>query len=113
MTRREPKPTRTYTLVPYATLCRSCLPNDRAAERQIARIYYRFGLNARQIEILSRAAPKRDYYCQWRRGNRLFELGLGDVALAFTAASSKSDQLRIDELVAKHGTPALDRKSVV
>ena len=55
-------------------------------------IYRRFGLNDRQIEILARATPKRDYYCQSRRGNRLFELGLGEVALAFTAASAKSDQ---------------------
>ena len=55
-------------------------------------IYRRFGLNDRQIEILARATPKRDYYCQSRRGNRLFELGLGEVALAFTAASSKADQ---------------------
>ena len=79
------------------------LPNERAAEPQIARVYERFGLNDRQIEILSRATPKRDYYCQSRRGNRLFELGLGDIALAFTAASSKTDQIRIDELVAEHG----------
>jgi type IV secretion system protein VirB4 len=33
----------------------------------------------------------------------LFELGLGDVALAFTAASSKSDQAVIAEIVAEHG----------
>ena len=79
------------------------LPNERAFEPQIARIYERFGLNARQIEILGRAVPKRDYYCQSRRGNRLFELGLGEVALAFAAASSKTDQRRIGELVAEHG----------
>ncbi|WP_066652639.1 MULTISPECIES: conjugal transfer protein TrbE [Sphingomonas] len=79
------------------------LPNERAAEPQIARVYERFGLNDRQIEILSRATPKRDYYCQSRRGNRLFELGLGDVALAFSAASSKTDQIRIAEIVAAHG----------
>jgi type IV secretion system protein VirB4 len=79
------------------------LPNERAAEPQIARIYERFGLNDRQIEILSRATPKRDYYCQSRRGNRLFDLGLGEVALAFTAASSKTDQIRIGELTASHG----------
>ncbi|SNT24320.1 conjugal transfer protein TrbE [Sphingopyxis indica] len=79
------------------------LPNERAMEPQIAAIYARFGLNARQVEILSRATPKRDYYCQSRRGNRLFELGLGDVALAFTAASSKTDQQRIADLVAEHG----------
>ncbi|HEX2814443.1 MAG TPA: conjugal transfer protein TrbE [Sphingopyxis sp.] len=79
------------------------LPNERAAEPQIARIYERFGLNDRQIEILSRATPKRDYYCQSRRGNRLFELGLGDVALAFTAASSKTDQIKIGELIEARG----------
>ncbi|MBJ7499321.1 MAG: conjugal transfer protein TrbE [Sphingopyxis sp.] len=79
------------------------LPNERAAEPQIARVYERFGLNDRQIEILSRATPKRDYYCQSRRGNRLFELGLGDVAFAFTAASSKTDQIEIGELVETRG----------
>ncbi len=35
------------------------------------------------------------------RGNRLFELGLSEVALAFTAASSKTDQAAIAELSAK------------
>ncbi|WP_394439594.1 conjugal transfer protein TrbE [Sphingobium naphthae] len=82
------------------------LPNERAVEPQIAVIYERFGLNARQIEILSRATPKRDYYCQSRRGNRLFELGLGEVALAFAAASSKTDQRQIAELVETHGASA-------
>ncbi len=82
------------------------LPNERAAEPQIASIYERFGLNARQIEILSLATPKRDYYCQSRRGNRLFELGLGEVALAFAAASAKTDQLRIAELIEAHGPAA-------
>ncbi|MGY4307867.1 type IV secretion/conjugal transfer VirB4 family ATPase [Bradyrhizobium sp. USDA 4369] len=79
------------------------LPNERAIEPQIMAIYRRFGLNDRQIEILARATPKRDYYCQSRRGNRLFELGLGDVALAFTAASSKSDQSAIAEVLAACG----------
>ena len=79
------------------------LPNERAVEPQILSIYRRFGLNDRQIEILSRATPKRDYYCQSARGNRLFELGLGEVALAFTAASSKSDQLAIARIIENSG----------
>ena len=79
------------------------LPNERALEPQIATIYRRFGLNDRQIEILSRSVPKRDYYCQSRRGNRLFELGLSEVALAFTAASSKTDQAAIADLLAANG----------
>jgi len=79
------------------------LPNERAFEPQIAAIYRRFGLNDRQIEIVARSLPKRDYYCQSRRGNRLFALGLGEVALAFTASSSKSDHAAIDETLANHG----------
>lgn len=79
------------------------LPNERAAEPQITTVYRRFGLNDRQIEIIARATPKRDYYCQSARGNRLFELGLGEVTLAFTAASSKTDQRRIAELIDRHG----------
>jgi type IV secretion/conjugal transfer VirB4 family ATPase len=92
-----------------AAIVESCptrlfLPNERAIEPQILTVYRRFGLNDRQIEIISRATPKRDYYCQSRRGNRLFELGLGEAALAFTAASSKTDQVTIAELVAEHGS---------
>ncbi|MBX3482885.1 conjugal transfer protein TrbE [Phenylobacterium sp.] len=82
---------------------RILLPNERAIEPQITAIYRRFGLNDRQIEILARAMPKRDYYCQSRRGNRLFELGLSDVALALCATSSKSDQAAIAQTVAEHG----------
>src|SRR6266700_1677600 len=40
---------------------RILLPNERAIEPQITAIYQRFGLNDRQIELLSRATPKRDY----------------------------------------------------
>jgi type IV secretion system protein VirB4 len=82
------------------------LPNERAIEPQITAIYRRFGLNDRQIEILARATPKRDYYCQSRRGNRLFELGLGPIALAFCAASSKQDHATIERLIAEHGREA-------
>ena len=85
------------------------LANERALEPQIAATYRRFGLSDRQIEILSQATPKRDYYCQSRRGNRLFELGLGEVALAFAAASSKTDQALIAELFATHGRDGFAR----
>ncbi|MEQ1612088.1 MAG: conjugal transfer protein TrbE [Hyphomicrobiaceae bacterium] len=77
------------------------LPNDRALEPQMASVYERFGLNARQIEILSRAIPKRDYYAQTARGNRLFELGLGPVALAFAATSSPTEQRLIDQVLSQ------------
>ncbi|MHC1548073.1 conjugal transfer protein TrbE [Phyllobacterium sp. K27] len=81
------------------------LANERAIEPQIAAVYRQFGLNDRQIEIVARATPKRDYYCQSRRGNRLFELGMGHVALAFCAASDKAAHALIDELIREGGRP--------
>ncbi len=82
---------------------RLLLPNERAIEPQITAIYRRFGLNDRQIEIIARAMPKRDYYCQSRRGNRLFELGLSEVALALCAASSRQHQALIAKVYARSG----------
>lgn len=74
------------------------LPNANALEPQIAEIYRRFGLNSRQVQLIARAIPKRDYYLQSPRGNRLFELGLGEVALALCATSSPPDQAAISHL---------------
>lgn len=76
------------------------LPNERAIEPQQSEVYEDFGLNSRQIEIISKAIPKRDYYYQSPLGARLFELGLGPVALAFCGASSPVDQKRIDKCLA-------------
>ncbi|GAM07408.1 conjugal transfer protein TrbE [Novosphingobium sp. MBES04] len=89
---------------------RILLPNDRALEPGSREIYERFGLNARQIDLLARATPKRDYYLQSARGNRLFELGLGPLALALCGASDPASQARIDTLLTETGdTPFLAR----
>ena len=82
---------------------RILLPNDRAIEPQSREAYERFGLNDRQIELVSRATPKRYYHLQSARGNRLFELGLGPIALALCGASDPATQDRIDALLRKHG----------
>lgn len=81
---------------------RILLPNERAVEPQARAIYESFGLNARQIELIARATPKRDYYLQSARGNRLFELGLGPLALALCGASDPASQAWIDRLLANH-----------
>jgi len=81
------------------------LPNDRAVEPQARAAYERFGLNERQIELIARATPKRDYYLQSRRGNRLFNLRLGRIALAFCGASDPAAQQLIDRILANHGAP--------
>ena len=79
------------------------LPSPQAVEPQLRPVYEGFGLNARQIEMVARATPKRDYYVQSRLGNRLFDLQLGPVALAFVAASSPRDHALIDTVLAAHG----------
>ncbi|KAJ10327.1 conjugal transfer protein TrbE [Pseudomonas aeruginosa] len=81
------------------------LPNPQATEPQIRSIYEGFGLNGRQIEIVATAQPKRDYYYQSRAGNRLFDLDLGPVALAFVGASMPQDQRSIDDVLREAGVP--------
>jgi len=76
------------------------LPNDRAIEPQGRAGYERFGLNQRQIELIARATPKRHYYLQSSRGNRLFELGLGPIGAALCGSSDPNTQQRIDAILA-------------
>ena len=68
------------------------LPNASALNEDSAAFYRRFGLNKRQIEILAFSTPKKDYYYTSPRGHRLFELGLGELALAYCAGASKERQ---------------------
>ena len=75
------------------------LPNDRAIEPQSRAAYENLGLNERQIDLIARATPKRDYYLQSRRGNRLFDLALGRIALALCGASDPASQRLIDRLL--------------
>ena len=79
------------------------LPNDRAVEPQARDAYERFGLNGRQIELIARASPKRDYYLQSQRGNRLFDLALGPIALALCGASDPASQRLIDRVLDQVG----------
>ena len=79
------------------------LPNDRAQEPQARHAYEGFGLNARQIALIAHAIPKRQYYLQSRRGNRLFELALGPLAQALCGASDGLSQKLIDSLRSAEG----------
>ncbi|WP_064697356.1 conjugal transfer protein TrbE [Rhizobium aegyptiacum] len=79
-----------------------CLPNGAAREPGTREFYERIGFNARQIEIVAKALPKREYYVASPDGRRLFDMALGPVALAFVGASGKEDLKRIRALYAKH-----------
>ena len=80
------------------------LPNDRAIEPQSRVAYERFGLNDAQVTLIARATPKRHYYLQSARGNRLFELGLGPASLKLCGASDPASQKRIDGILGQTGT---------
>jgi type IV secretion system protein VirB4 len=66
-------------------------------------LYRLIGLNDTEIELLKSAVKKRHYYYTSPEGRRLFELGLGPVALAFTAVSSREDVARVRALIQRHG----------
>jgi type IV secretion system protein VirB4 len=83
------------------------LPNADAATSAQAPLYRDLGLNEREIAIVAQATPRRHYYLRSPRGSRLFELGLGPVALSFLApapgASMEETRRRIESLITTHG----------
>jgi type IV secretion system protein VirB4 len=80
-----------------------CLPNGAAAQPGTREFYERIGLNARQIDIIASAVPKREYYAVSPEGRRLFDMALGPVTLSFVGASSKQDIQRVRALRDLHG----------
>jgi type IV secretory pathway VirB4 component len=66
------------------------------------------GLNARQIDILATAVPKRQYYYVSESGRRLYDLALGPLALSFVGASDKESVAEIKQLEAKFGDKWVD-----
>lgn len=82
---------------------RILLPNDRILEQAVRVSYERLGLNERQLQILSIATPKQQYYYQSRLGNRLFDVELGPIALAFCAASRAEDRALVKEVLQQYG----------
>lgn len=79
------------------------LPNPEATTQNVAPLYRAINLNDRQIENLAYARPKRDYYVMNSDGRRMFDLGLGQVALAFVGVSGKEQAAKIRDLQALHG----------
>ena len=91
-----------------STATKIFLPNVYARDEDTAALYRRMGLNARQIEILATAIPKRQYYYVSENGRRLYDLALGPLALAFVGASDKESVATIKSLEAKFGYAWVD-----
>jgi type IV secretion/conjugal transfer VirB4 family ATPase len=86
-----------------STATKILLPNPEAMGERSAQLYEALGLNEKQIQILATAIQKRHYYLICSEGKRLFDLGLGKVALAFVGISPKEDVPRARELMQQHG----------
>lgn len=89
-----------------STATKIFLPNIYARDEDTAALYRRMGLNARQIEILAQAVPKRQYYYVSENGRRLYDLALGPLALV--GASDKESVAIIKNLEAKFGDQWVD-----
>lgn len=74
------------------------LANVEAQTEAVRPLYEEIGLNARQIEIVSRMTPKRQYLHLHPDGRRVFELGLTAEELAFVGVSDRDSLRRIGEL---------------
>jgi len=67
------------------------LPNPEAAGAYVREAYLKLGLSEREIEIVARAAPRRQYFFHSVAGRRLFTLNLGPIALRLCAATGSRD----------------------
>jgi type IV secretion system protein VirB4 len=76
------------------------LPDEEALSPAMTEAYQRIGLSVAEIQILSKAQKKRDYYYRSVKGRRLFRLDLGPAALALVGMSSEADHRFLDEMCA-------------
>ncbi|HTK35527.1 MAG TPA: conjugal transfer protein TrbE [Caulobacteraceae bacterium] len=79
------------------------LPNPGALDPETGSQYARFGLNAKQLQLIASATPKREYYFTCADGNRLIDLGLGPVALAVVGSNNRNDQTLMTQLLETYG----------
>jgi type IV secretion system protein TrbE len=86
-----------------STATKIFLPNSYARDDETALLYRRMGLNNQQINIITSAIPKRQYYYVSDNGRRLYELALGPLGLAFCATSDKESIIEIQKLEKKYG----------
>ena len=80
------------------------LANPDARGEQLGKFYREFlQLNERQINLLAHMVRKREYYMLSPDGRRVFNLGLGPVALSFVGASSGDELAKVEELKSLYG----------
>lgn len=89
-------------IIMNSCLTKIYLPNpDAVLIANTSKIYTDQGLNARELEILAHAIPKREYYLKSPEGNSLINLKLLPKSLAFIGNSDKDSLRKIEELQQK------------
>jgi type IV secretion/conjugal transfer VirB4 family ATPase len=86
------------------------LPNPSAMDERLKELYYSFGLNDSEREIIATATPKRQYYYKSVLGCRLFDLALDQLALAYVASAKKEDQEKVKDLLERYGKEGFNEK---
>ena len=84
------------------------LPNPNARDQDGGALYQRFGLNDREIEIIAGGIPKRDYYLRTDEHQRVFDLALGPLALAFVGVSDKESVAQVKRCQQEFGEGWVD-----
>jgi type IV secretion system protein VirB4 len=79
------------------------LPNAEAANPASRQFYESIGLNEREIDIVQKSIPKRQYYVVSSDGRRLIALGLGGVAISFVAVSGREEFQLAGEMMDRYG----------
>ena len=87
-----------FTTVLDACQTKVFLPNPNAFADNYIPIYQKFGLNKTEIEIISKATKKKEYYYKSTKGSRLFELDLKEKTLSLIASSDLAKQSKAKEL---------------
>ena len=87
-----------FTTVLDACQTKVFLPNPNAFADNYIPIYEKFGLNKTEIEIISKATKKKEYYYKSTKGSRLFELDLKEKTLSLIASSDLPKQNKAKEL---------------
>jgi len=87
-----------FTTILDACLTKIFLPNANAMSDNYSVIYRKFGLNGKEVEIISESTPKKEYYYKSPKGSRLFELVLGENTLKLVGANDPEIQKEAKEL---------------
>lgn len=87
----------------FSTILEACktkifLPNSNAKSEVSKNLYYKFGMNNRELDYIVNGIPKKDYYYKSELGSRRFQLNLSEEELWLVASSSKDDIFKAIEL---------------